>query len=566
MNKNRRFWRGLREIFNHLPKSYLTTRSSWRFLRFYPAVIPDNHLFEKWNQCEKGEIWEDYQSWIASHTLLTQKEWFSLHRESLSWPTPPKISIVTPVYNTEIEVLYECVLSVRTQAYPYWQLILVDDASSSTKTHELLNSSVFKDPRIQVHFCEESQGISQATNLAIEKSTGDFIVFLDHDDRLSLDAFFYIAKEIIDHPNVDIIYSDRDMLTPKDKRFMHLFKPDWSPESLLSGNYVFHLMCYRKTLLSQLGGLRSEFDGSQDYDLVLRAAETTSNVRHIKRILYHWRQYAGSVSLDSSAKDYAFKAGVAALNDALKRRKIEGEAKEIDDMWRGNYYLDLVCPTPENIQIINIDAASITKSYASFINQTLKSDKNNSPFIAIVSNAITPINNNSITHLAAWLQMKNIGIVSGSMMTKDQTIEYAGATLSKDASILIPYQGHPISQAGYMAVTRLVRNISAPHPHCIVLRRELWEQLSGFNTQYQGFYALFDFTLRALENNWRCLSIPQAKFTTQQPNLLDTYIEKDKQLFKHAWHEWLEKGDPYYNKNLDSNTQDKLFHLLMNDI
>ncbi len=552
----------LQKLLNATPKTFLSAKFSWRWLRFYPAVIPTEKQFDEWNQIEDPDKWKAYQAWIGKNTLSTFDGWCLLRQQTCLWKFPPKISIVTPVYNTQVDVLLECINSVRMQPYPYWQLILVDDNSSHPETHQFLQSRHCKDPRIHVYYCQQSQGISKATNLGIEKAQGDYVVFLDHDDRLALDALSQIAEEIRQTPEVDIIYSDRDMISPEGKRYMYLFKPDWSPETLLAGNYIFHLMCYRRSLLNSLGGLRAELDGSQDYDLILRAIETQPNVKHIQKILYHWRQYQGSVSLDSSAKDYAFEAGVRALNEAMQRRSIKGTAFEIKDFYRGNYQLDMECPSLQEIEIVSVDFKTTKQGYGQIIQQSIEKTNSDCPFIALISPSLTPKSKNAIPVLAAWLKLEGVGIASGGIDTGSGLIEYAGATYSEEGDILTPYQGSPVNEVGYMAMTKLVRNISAPHPFCVVIRREVWQQLAGFNQAYEGFYTLFDFTLRALEKKWRCVSVPHAKFISPQVDLLANYYERDKQLFRQHWQVWLEKGDPYYNSNLVRESKDQLFHVL----
>ncbi|OQK16699.1 hypothetical protein AU255_01980 [Methyloprofundus sedimenti] len=558
MQKQRWGKRLLRKLMHVIPGVCLTARSTWQWLRYYPAVTPAAQCFTLWNQTDGCP---DYQQWVNQHSLQSLNDWRLLKQQAYQWQLPPKISIVTPVYNTQPDVLYECIISIRAQAYPYWQLTLVDDGSSNAETHRLLASAVCNDPRIKVCFCAKTQGISRATNLGIEKSTGDYVIFLDHDDRLSLDALFYVAEEIQQHPEVDIVYSDRDMISPKGKRYMHLFKPDWSPETLLSGNYIFHLMCYRRSLLNQLQGYRPELDGSQDYDLILRAIETQPNVRHIQKVLYHWRQYQGSVSLDSSAKDYAFKAGVYALNQALQRRGIAGVASEIKSLWRGNYQLDLVSPDLHEIEVINIASDIGADAYAVFINQSVQQAHTGKPFIALLSETLTPVTDNALCHLAAWLKMDGVGLASGSIISDKNCLDYVGATYKKDASLLRPYQGSLVDETGYMAISRLARNISAPHPYCVLIRRDLWQQLNGLNSDYQGYYALLDFALRALAINWRCVSVPQAQFIRLGHDLLNHFPEQDKQLFFQHWQHWLKQGDPYYNKNLNRENPDKLYYI-----
>ena len=551
-------YRVVRKLFNYTPLSLLTKKSSWQWLRFYPAIIPAQYCFIEWNQAKKNKYYLNYQTWIDQNSLTTLKDWRLLQQKSYDWQSPPKISIVTPVYTTDIEVLFECIFSIRAQAYPYWQLILVDDGSSNIDTLDLLKSGACHDPRIQVYFSAKSQGISSATNRAIAKAQGDYVIFLDHDDRLALDALYLIAEEIRNHPDVDIVYSDRDMISPKDERYMYLFKPSWSPETLLAGNYIFHLMCYRRSLVNQLGGLRTEFDGSQDYDLILRAAETRPQVRHIQTVLYHWRQHHSSVALDSGAKDYAFEAGIKALNDALQRREIAGKAVEISSLWRGNYQLDLECPELSKIEVLNIASDLPVEDYTEYVNQAIVAKK---PYIAIISQALMPVSEKALGQLAAWLKIEGVALATGSIITEHQLIDYAGATYQRDGGLMVPYQSWPISEPGYMAVMNITRNISAPHPFCVVIRREVWQQLNGLNTNYQGFYSLLDFSLRALAADWRCVSVPQAQFTSTQLDLLTHYPGQDKQLFYKNWQEWLEKGDLYYNPNLTRDSQDKLYQL-----
>jgi glycosyltransferase involved in cell wall biosynthesis len=551
----------VRKLWGCFPTPFFSVQSSWWWLRLYPAVVPKKIYFKEWNQVESGLEWEDYQFWVDQYGLTTLDCWHQLHQRAIKWKVPPKISIITPVHNAQADVLAECVYSVRAQAYPYWQLILIDDHSSKEETLNFLKSRHCNDPRIQVLSCNKPLGISKASNLGINKAKGDYVVFLDHDDRLALNALFVIAEDIQQHPKTDIIYSDRDMISPEGGRYMHLFKPNWSPETLLSGNYVFHLMCYRRSLLNELGGCRSELDGSQDYDLILRAAETQPNVRHVQQVLYHWRQHEGSVALDSNAKEYAFKAGVAALNQALRRRGIDGEAVEIASLWRGNYQLKLKYPKQDDIELVTVDSTLSADSYTQFINNAIEKSHSGKPFIAIISNVLTPITKNTLKELAAWLRIEGVGLASGSIATDSGEIEYVGATYTKEGELLNHYQGSPVSEAGYMAVTKLVRNISAPHPYCVVIRKEVWEELKGLDNKYSGYYGLLDFALRAQMTSWRCVSVPHAPFSCEKKGLLSPYSSLDRMLFCEKWQAWLDRGDPYYNVNLERVSQERLFHV-----
>lgn len=542
--------RSLRRLWAFVPSVLLQTCKNWQWLGYYPVLYPSDDLLQRWN----ASHWEEYQNWLQKHTLQHLAQWQELHQQHRQWRNPPKISIVTPVFNTEPAILYECILSVRMQTYPYWQWILVDDGSARQDTKALLASGVLGDPRIQVIFAQQSQGISAATNKAIAQATGDFVVFLDHDDRLSLEALGSIAETVHACPDVDIVYSDRDMLSEQNERYLHLFKPDWSPETLLSGNYVFHLMCYRRTLLRQLNGLRSDYDGSQDYDLILRAAEYQPNVRHIAKILYHWRQHPSSVALHAGAKDYAFAAGLKALNAALTRRGIAGTAREIPQFWRGTYEVLLTPTDSTQVQLVHLDTHAVDTDYAQQVQQALQTGEQ--PYIVILADTIRPDTQDTLTRLVAWLQhVDGVALASPKVVNADDTIDYIGMAYTQDASLMYPYRGFPVTEPGYMGVTQIVRNISAPHPFCVAFKRTTWQQLQGFTAELKGPQALLDFALRAQQGGARCVVVPQCQFV-QQGEAFVVQEGQDKHFFSQCWQAYLSAGDPYYNPNLADHSPD----------
>ena len=522
----------------------------WHWLRYYPPITPNDALLVKWSQSE----WPDYQRWIDRHTIHTCQQWQSLRR--LATPPGPKISIVTPVYNTDPEVLKECILSVRMQTSPYWEWLLIDDASQNRETRSVLASPYCRDPRIRLLETNRNcpQGISAATNLGINLAQGDFIVFLDHDDRLALDAIQNLIKFLSQHPATDIVYSDRDMLSPENKRFMHLMKPGWSPENLFSGNYLFHLMAYRKSLIQQVGGLRSEYDGSQDYDLILRCMEYTDKIEHIPKVLYHWRQHSNSVALNDNAKSYAFNAGIRALEDALSRRKISGTVSEIKTLWRGNYRVQLPLPDQEKITKVILPTDITPEKYTEIVQNRLLIEQSQS-YILISHQACQPIDAQAEQQLASWLTLKNIGMASGKVLGKSGQLHYAGGILTKEGKLLRPYQGFSSEEPGYMAVTAIVRNISAPNPYCVMIHRELWEQLGGFNPVFRGAHGLLDFALRGLALGWRIVYEPHAVFKLLAEPLPEIFMENEQPVFRNHWQEWLNKGDPAYNPNLSQHSR-----------
>ncbi len=515
-----------------------------RLLRFFSPFMPTDKQLEFWSKSDR----HDYQLWIKKHTILTQKDWIEAHIIARRRVNHHKISIITPVYNPPVYFLEECIASVQLQTSPYWEWILVDDGSTDSEVLAILNSAFSLDPRIKVIFSEtnQAQGISKNTNRGIKVATGDYILFLDHDDRLELDAIA-LLHQAIEAENNDILYSDRDMITLDNKHDFHLMKPNWSPETLLSGNYIFHLMCYKTTFLNKIGWLDSQFDGSQDYDLVLRASEVNPKVKHIPNVLYHWRQHESSVSENVNAKAYAFDAGVRALTSSLKRRKIDAKVIENKAMPRGIYQIIFEPVTINKIQIIQLDRHSKV-NYKQQIKGAIKEDSS-IKYIMILDKEIVPEQQNTIAKMAAWMQFKKIGLISGKLINEQDILSYAGIFYTQEAQLLYTYQYHHKDQQGYMGVTHITRNISIPNPYCVLINKALWQQLEGFSSTFNDTLTMLDFSFNALEQGWRIIYQPDAVF--QHNNHFDDFTFYSlNPLFKEKWQQKINQGDPYYNPNL----------------
>jgi glycosyltransferase involved in cell wall biosynthesis len=523
-------------------------RTPWNLLHHYPHLLPTRDILDQWCRSE----WPQYRKWIDTRTVTTQDQWHALHREALAWKNFPKISIITPVYNTDAEILSTCILSVRLQTCPYWELILADDGSTRQETIKLLQSGMCADPRIHVlrSTSGTGTGISRTTNRGIDRASGDFILFLDHDDRLAPEAVQSVAAEIRKAPGTDILYSDRDMISIQDQRFMYLMKPAWSPETLYSGNYIFHLMCYRKQLLLDAGKLRPEFDGSQDYDLILRCMEHTSNIVHIPKVLYHWRQHDQSVAMNDHAKAYAFEAGKRALEDCLRRRRINADVVEDTSLQRGIYHVHLAVESPGKTEHITLAGEAAYSQYRKHVATQLHTSDADRPYLFVRHHNCREKTVQAPGIMAAWLARENIGLVSGCLLDGRENFVYAGMTYTPDGKLLRPYAGCPQKEAGYMAVTRTVRNISAPNPFCVAFRRRLWEELGGFDNRFHGPHALLDFALRALQSGWRILYVPQALFTCEDKIFDQNFVQEDTDYFIDKWYDYLLQGDLHYPRNI----------------
>jgi len=489
--------------------------------------------------------WIEYQAWLFHYSFLTQQDWQRLHATIKQWQLTPVISIITPVYNTQIEHLHACIRSVQTQVYPHWELCLVDDGSTDSATLNYLKKLRNTDSRLHIITLDKNQGICGATNAGIAHASGEYIAFLDHDDCLSVDALYYVAEALQTNPKADVLYSDRDMLSPKDRRFMHLFKPQWSPETLLSGNYLFHLMVYKHQLLTDLNGVRADYEGSQDYDLILRAADKALQVIHIPRILYHWRQHENSVSMAHDSKSYAYKAGVNALKDTLNRRDLQGDVVENTDLWRGNYQLQLTAPAKDDYTVIRLKA---NEALSTQINHACQQNKH--PYLVFIAQGLEALHEKAIQELLGWFQISDIAMTTGKVMDNNGRLLHAGLIQRPQGTPLSVYEGFPEENSGYMAVTAITRNVSSPHPRCFALRRSVWEKLGGMSTKYKGEYSVIDFALRALAENYRTVYTPQARFEIKQWQACSAWSEKERDKFIRTWKTWLESGDPYYNPHL----------------
>jgi O-antigen biosynthesis protein len=265
-----------------------------------------------------------YQKQVRKNRL-TENKIKSLEKEIESFKFQPKISVVMPVYNVEQKWLEEAIESVFSQVYQNWELCVADDASPSPHIKDVLNLFKNRDKRVKIKYLQSNRGISGASNEALSLATGQYVALLDHDDVMSRDSLFEIVKLLNTHPEAEIIYTDEDKLSMGGLHLRPVFKPDWDPDLLLTYNYICHLVVCKRELVRRAGGFRLGFDGSQDYDLLLRLTELTDNIFHIPKVLYHWRMIPGSAAFVVDAKSKAFERAKLALVDALQRRGIQAE-------------------------------------------------------------------------------------------------------------------------------------------------------------------------------------------------------------------------------------------------
>lgn len=281
-----------------------------------------NGIKEKWfgiSDFSKDDL--EYKKWVKENAL-TDADIEAKKKEIEFYSFKPTISVVMPVYNIERKWLEKAIESVFNQVYEKWELCIADDASPKPHIKEILNRWQNRDERVNVKFLEKNLGISGASNEALSLATGLYVALMDHDDELSRDSLYEVVRLLNKHPEAGIIYTDEDKLTANGQRLRPVCKPDWDPELFLTYNYLCHLVVCQKDLISKVGGFRKGFEGSQDYDLLLRLTEWTDKIFHIPKVLYHWRMIPGSAAFVVDAKKQAFEKSKQALQDAMERRGI----------------------------------------------------------------------------------------------------------------------------------------------------------------------------------------------------------------------------------------------------
>jgi GT2 family glycosyltransferase len=512
----------------------------------------------------------------------------------------PLMSIVVPVYRPSLWYFRECVQSVLAQTYPRWELCLCDDGSGDPELAESMAEFAAGDQRIKVLAMEENGGISRATNRALSAATGEFVVLLDHDDVLMDDALAEIALVLAVNPEADVIYSDEDKLDELDRPFMPHFKPDWDPDLLLAYPYLGHITVIRHELLTRIGGFRSEFDGSQDYDVMLRATELARQVVHIPKVLYHWRVVEGSAAGDSDAKPWAHLASRRALEDAVARRGLDATVEtgpfpgayhvrrqihgsptvSVIIPFRDQAGLTMACldsleidPGYEISDIVLIDNGSMEPETKALRMQLAAMPKirildypgvfnwaaiNNFAAATCTSDMLLFLNNDIEATSEGWLhalvevgQREEVGAVGARLIFPDGRLQHAGVVLGLCGIASHLFVGLPKGARGYFSWDAVVRGYSAVTAACMLVRREVFEEAGGFDEMFAVGFNDVDFCIRLGQAGYRVLYTPHAELTHYESISRGlSGFRKDYEEFLRRWIPLLEHEDPSYNRNL----------------
>jgi len=520
-------------------------------------------------------------------------------------PTKPLFSIVVPVYKIECKWLEKCICSVVCQHYVNWEIILVDDASQRDNLKQLMNAWALRDKRIYVYYLEKNCGIAGATNFGIKQARGEFIGFLDHDDELTPDALTWVMWALNKHPDALWFYSDEDFISHRGKCHSPRFKPDFSPEFLLSNMYTCHFSVYSARILDEVGGIRPGFEGAQDHDLALRISEIVSRdqVVHIPRVIYHWRIILGSAAMAIEEKPLAPISGRKAVQEALRRKNLKGSVTsnklcptlyQITLQPTSSPKVSVIIPTKNslllmkkclnslrshtnypNYSIVVIDNQSDDELFLKFIAKEqskglLKvikydkpfnhSDMNNiavkntdSDFVVFMNNDIEIVSDNWLEQLVATINMDtSITAVGCLLLYANGTVQHSGIILGLNGAAGHAHKYMYNKGLGYYGRLHALQETSGITAALALVRRSAFEQIGGFNSKrYQGLYNDVDLCIRFRKKGFRCLYNPIVKaihYESKTRSITTEELVYQRRL-RDDYAEILSK-DPFYNPNL----------------
>lgn len=529
----------------------------------------------------------------------------------------PKISIITPTYNTPIRILKAALDSVINQTYSNWEVCIADGSSDGFRKKILpclKHYSKISDGKIRFKLLDRNYGIAGNTNQALELAEGEYIAFFDHDDLLAPFALHEVVKVLNTIGRIDLIYSDEDKMSSNScKRYDPFFKPDWSPNTLQSYNYITHFLVIGKDLLDRIGRLREGYDGSQDYDLILRATEQADQIVHIPKVLYHWRALPTSAAFDLSVKSYAVDAAKKALKDHWERLGVNTEV--VDGLFYGSYRprvqlqqnpkISMVIPNKNSHRILRqcIESIFEKSSYSNFEvivvdngsseSETFDLYKElqekhqirvlewNAPFnYSAINNFavnfcegehVLFLNNDTEVISAHWLEemlfycvQSELGVVGSKLYYPDDKLQHAGVIVGMGGVAGHPYHGFPKTIEGYMYRNKIVQNLSAVTGACMMMRKKVFLEVGGFDERLAVAYNDVDLCLKIRNKGYFIVWTPYAELYHYESLTRGPYdnleklksLEEETALFKSKWKDILENGDPFASPNFNLNVWD----------
>ncbi len=587
-------------------------RATWKRVRHYRRRVRRLKACARWEK-----------QWIEERGTLVPPPLFGCtfedytSQQKATFPKDIKFSILVPLYNTPEQFLREMIASVQHQTYTNWELCLADGSDDQhPEVGELVRKLAEEDSRIRYTKLEENMGISGNTNACLDMATGDYIGLFDHDDLLHPSALYENMVAICEK-DADFIYTDETTFqnTPKDA-YCPNFKPDFAPDTLRSNNYICHFTVFSRALQEKVGKFRSECDGSQDYDMVLRLTEQAKHIVHIPKLLYYWRCHTASVASDISAKPYVIDAAHKAIGDHLKRIGLEGEV--LDASVPSMYHVKYAIPEPKlvsivictkdhrhdlktcvdsilqkttypNYEIVIVENNSTepetfeyykeleqnplirvvtwtspTKEFNYSAINNYGAEQCSGEYILLLNNDTEVITPNWLEEMVMFVQRSDVGAAGAMLYYPDDTVQHAGVGIGLLGLAAHLHRNFPRNHPGYMSRMSYAQDLSAVTAACIMVRRDVWDEIHGLDETFKVAFNDIDLCMRIRKAGYLIVFTPFAELYHYESKSrgLEDNPEKQKrfageiQRFTKRWKKELDAGDPYYNPNLSLDSED----------
>ncbi len=503
-----------------------------------------------------------YRAWIAENDRLSEDDRAAIARDIAAMADAPTIAVVMPVRDPPPPFLAAAIASVRAQMYPHWQLCIADDASQDPAVRTMLADAARDDQRIRLVRCPAAGGIARASNAALALADAPFAALLDHDDVLAPHALYLVADALRETPDVNLIYSDEDVIDEHGSRRLPYFKPDWNPDLMLGQNMVSHLGCYRLALVRALGGFRDGFEGSQDWDLALRVAarSSVSQIRHLPFVLYHWRRVAAGGSFSMRNIEIAAESARRAVRDALHAAGHNCGVRPIGHSSFQRVHWPLPTPAPKvsvivptrdrldllarcieglrrrtdypALEIIVVDNGSVDRRTLDYIDALAREGAArvlrhpgefdyaaiNNEAAAIASGTVLALLNNDVEPLTAgWLQemvanamRPDIGAVGALLRYPDGSIQHGGVAVHRDGPFHL-HRHYPSGSTGYFGRLAVQQDVRAVTGACMVLRKSVFDEVGGFDPSFRVDFNDVDLCMRIGRAGYRIVWTPFAE-------------------------------------------------------
>lgn len=577
-----------------------TIQKGWRYMKHYGIKGFWIRLHERF---EPEEV--PYGPWYEAY-IPTEEELEAQRKKK--WSYAPKISIAVPAYKTPELFLRQLIQSLQDQTYNNWELCIANASPQDASMEYVLKSCSAMDSRIVWKKLKENRGISENTNEAFVMATGDYVGLLDHDDLLAPNALYEIAAALEKEPETEVLYTDEDKVRGEQlEHFQPHLKPDFNEDLLRSNNYICHFFVVKRTLLQKVGGMRKEFDGAQDYDFIFRCTETAGKICHIPEILYHWRTHEASTADNPQSKLYAFEAGKRAIEENLKRRGLQGEVSHTKDYGfyrvkyavQGEPLVSIIIPNKDaktdlekcirsvkekssykNYEILIVENNSETEEIFAYYKELSKdpairllkwkkefnysainnfaAKKARGEYLLFLNNDTEVITEDWIQELLGICQRQGTGAVGARLYYGDHTIQHAGTVIGIGGIAGHMFVNLPGERTGYMHKAALIQDLSAVTAACMLVKREAFEEVGGFEEQLSVAFNDVDLCLRLREKGYLVVYDPYAELYHYESKSRGAEDSKEKvrrfqseiEFMRCRWEKLLKAGDPYYNKNL----------------